>query len=69
MTGLKDRPKSIGGHVATTTCDDRRKRLSLCLSCRRSRMPNLIEVIKAWGTLPKPIRLGIVAMVRAVEEK
>jgi hypothetical protein len=32
-------------------------------------VPNLIEVIKAWTALPKPIRLGIVAMARAVRQE
>lgn len=63
MAGLEGRPEPIESPAITNTCDERRESLSLCLSCWRQKVPDLIEVIRAWSTLPEPFRLGIVAMV------
>jgi len=30
-----------------------------------SRKPDLAEVVKAWDSLPEPVRAGILAMVKA----
>jgi hypothetical protein len=40
-----------------------------CLSCWRRKVPDLIEVNRAWGVLPEPFQHGIVVMIRAAGRK
>jgi hypothetical protein len=40
-----------------------------CVQANRPDLPDdLIKVVDAWGSLPEPIRAGILAMVNAVRK-
>jgi hypothetical protein len=45
---------------------------SNCATCVQANQPDLpddlIKVVDAWGSLPEPVRAGILAMVNAVQK-
>ena len=45
--------------------DDAIKRLALCLAQSVEKCPDLAALVKAWPTLPEPVKAGIRAMIEA----
>ncbi len=47
------------------TCDGNPGRLSIHLATILQNHPELASVVESWPTLPEPVRVGILAMVRS----
>jgi len=63
--GLGNRRGLSPSSSSITTCDDAENVLAFCLAFFDRESPDVAAVLRAWSTLPEPVREGILAMVKA----
>ena len=67
--GLANRFRSGVTNCETDTCGDRQEQLGVLLGALASEIgplaPDLVQVVKVWPDLSKPVKAGILAMVKA----
>ena len=63
--GLGNRPALAATDYSIASCDTPVFDLADCLALLRSQSPDLAAIVKAWPTLPEPIRRAVLALVEA----
>ena len=66
--GLKVREDNGLSPSKAATSDNSDSVLASCLAMIRETSPDLACIVAAWHTLPEAVRVGILAMVRAMEQ-
>ena len=66
--GLKVREDNGVSPAETGSSDNVNSVLASCLAIIRETSPDLATIVAAWHTLPEAVRVGILAMVRAMEQ-
>ena len=67
--GFANRPVSGQKSVRTSSYNNSKNVLADCLICLSKRIPDLGIVVKSWDKLPKAIKAGILALVRATVDQ
>ena len=60
--------ESVSNHDTKTSNDDE-KDLAFCLALLRRKSPDLALLAERWDALPEALRAGIMAMIRAADER